>query len=158
MSPIRLMRPACIAILHRVAKFAHALRIWTLLCLGLIALHAQAAADLDVNTPAVAAIKASMQHRHVQLLPYFQSGAIGLTADGFIAIKEAALVPLSQRSALATLVEAENTDRANLYQGMAAANGHPEWQGEIQRTFAQRWVDKAQSGWFVQRDGHWLRK
>ena len=125
---------------------------------GLVSLSAQAAADLDVNTPAVAAVKASMQSRHQQLLPHYQSGAIGLTEDGFVAVKEAGLVPLSQRGALTTLVKDENADRAKLYQGMAAANGHPEWEGEIQRTFAQRWVDKAQNGWFVQRDGQWLRK
>jgi uncharacterized protein len=122
------------------------------------ALPAYAAADLDVNTPAVTAVKASMQSRHLQLLPHYQSGAVGLTADGFVAVKEAGLVPLSQRSALAALVKDENTDRARLYQGMAAANGHPEWEGEIQRTFAQRWIDKAQAGWFVQRDGQWVRK
>ncbi len=128
------------------------------LMLCLVALPAHAAADLDVNTPAVAAVKASMQSRHIQLLPHYQSGAVGLTADGFVAVKEAGLVPLSQRSALAALVKDENADRARLYQGMAAANGHPEWAGEIQRTFAQRWMDKAQAGWFVQRDGQWVRK
>lgn len=125
---------------------------------GLIVLPAQAAADLDVNTPAVAAVKASMQNRHLQLLTHYRSGAIGLTADGFVAVKDAGLVPLSQRSALAGLVKDENMDRVQLYHGIAAANGHPEWEGEIQHTFAQRWSDKAQPGWFVQRDGQWVRK
>ena len=123
-----------------------------------LTLSAHAAADLDVNTPAVAAVKASMQSRHMQLLPSYQSGAVGLTTDGFVAVKEAGLVPLSQRSALTALVKDENADRTNLYRGIAAANGHPEWEGEIQRTFAIRWMDKAQSGWFVQRDGQWLKK
>lgn len=128
---------------------------WCLLCFfGL----AEAAADLDVNTPAVAAVKAAMQARHTQLSGYYQSGAVGFTADGFVAVKDASLVPLSQRGALAALVKEENTDRATLYRGIAAANGHPEWEGEIQRTFAQRWIDKAQGGWFVQRDGQWIRK
>jgi uncharacterized protein YdbL (DUF1318 family) len=121
-------------------------------------LPAHAAADLDVNTAAVASVKASMQSRHQQLLPHYQSGAVGLTAEGFVAVRDAGLVPLSQRSALAALVKDENADRARLYQGIAAANGHPEWEGEIQRTFAQRWIDRAQSGWAVQRDGQWLRK
>jgi len=129
------------------------------LCLSAaLILPAHAAADLDVNTPAVASVKASMQSRHRQLLPHYQSGAVGLTADGFVAVKEAGLVPLSQRSALAALVKDENTDRTQLYQGIAAANGHSEWEGEIQRTFAQRWIDKAQPGWFVQRDGRWAAK
>lgn len=124
----------------------------------LISMQVQAAADLDVNTPAVAAVKASMQSRHQLLSPHYQSGAVGLTSDGFVAVKDAGLVPLSQRSALAALIKDENMDRANLYQGIAAANGHPEWQGEIQRTFAQRWIERAQSGWMVQRDGQWIRK
>ncbi|MDF0377309.1 YdbL family protein [Methylophilus sp. YYY-1] len=119
---------------------------------------ALAAADLDINTPALAAVKASMQARHPQLLPYYQSGAIGFTADGYIAIKEASGVPLSQRNMVTSLVNQENNDRTQLYQGIAAANGHPEWAGEIQRTFAQRWMDKAQAGWFVQKDGQWLKK
>ena len=125
---------------------------------GLFSMQVNAAADLDVNTPAVAAVKASMQSRHQLLAPHYQSGAVGLTADGFVAVKEAGLVPLSQRSALATLVKDENADRARLYQGIAAANGHPEWEGEIQRTFAQRWIDRAQPGWMVQGDGQWSRK
>lgn len=127
-------------------------------CLMAVFSHAQAAADLDVNTPAVAAVKTGMQARHAQLSAYYQSGAVGLTADGFVAVKDASLVPLSQRGALSGLVKEENIDRARLYQGIAAANGHPEWEGEIQRTFAQRWIDKAQSGWFVQREGQWSRK
>jgi len=126
--------------------------------LALLTTQVHAAADLNVNTPAVAGVKASMQSRHQLLLPHYQSGAVGLTADGFVAVKDAGLVPLSQRSAFAALVKDENADRAKLYQGIAAANGHPEWEGEIQRTFAQRWIDRAQAGWLVQRDGQWVRK
>lgn len=129
-----------------------------LLLWWMMMLPVQAAADLDINTAAVAAVKASMQNRHSQLLQYYQSGAVGLTAEGFVAVKDAGLVPLSQRSALAALVKDENMDRVQLYQGIAVANGHPEWEGEIQRTFALRWIDKAQPGWFVQRDGGWVRK
>ncbi len=125
---------------------------------ALLSVQAHAAADLDVNTPAVAAVKASMQSRHQLLSPHYQSGAVGLTADGFVAVKDAGLVPLSQRSALSALVKDENADRSRLYQGIAAANGHPEWEGEIQRTFAQRWIDRAQPGWQVQRDGQWVLK
>lgn len=129
-----------------------------LFLIGLMTLAAHAAADLDVNTPAVAAVKASMQHRHSQLLAHYQSGAVGLTAEGFVAVRDAGLVPLSQRSALAALVKDENMDRVQLYHGIAVANGHPEWEGEIQHTFALRWIDKAQPGWFVQREAGWVRK
>jgi uncharacterized protein YdbL (DUF1318 family) len=119
---------------------------------------AVAAADLEVNTPAIAALKSSMQARHGQLGPFYSSGAIGLTKDGMIAIKDANAVPLSQRGALTGLVSAENADRTNLYKEIATANGHPEWQGDIQNTFAGRWIDKAQSSWWYQGAGGWTKK
>ena len=119
---------------------------------------AVAAADLEVNTPAITAIKSSMQARHGQLAGFYASGAIGLTKDGLIAVKDATAVPLKDRGALNGLVSAENADRKNLYKEIANANGHPEWQGEIQSTFAGRWIDKAQSGWFYQGAGGWAQK
>ena len=117
-----------------------------------------AAADLEVNTPAITALKASMQARHGQLSPFYSAGAIGLTKDGMIAVKDATAVPLSQRGSLGGLVSAENADRANLYKEIATANRHAEWQGDIQNTFAGRWIDKAQSGWFYQSGDGWVKK
>lgn len=124
----------------------------------LITNWASAAADLEVNTPAISAIKASMQARHNQLSPFYTSGAVGLTQDGMIAVKDASAVPLKDRGGLNSLVAAENSDRAKLYKEIATGNGHPEWQGDVQNTFAARWIDKAQSGWFYQRAGAWVKK
>ncbi|WP_047539139.1 YdbL family protein [Methylotenera versatilis] len=117
-----------------------------------------AAADLDVNTPAISAIKNSMQARHAQLNPHYNSGAVGLTADGLIAVRDATAVPLKDRGGINSLVAAENSDRNALYKEIAAGNGHPEWAGEIRSTFANRWVDKAQSGWYYQSAGTWVKK
>jgi len=117
-----------------------------------------AAPDLEVNTPAITAVKNSMQSRHGQLAPFYASGAIGLTKDGFVAVKDANAVPLAQRGSLTGLVKEENADRATLYKEIAQANGHPEWQAEIQSTFAGRWIDKAQAGWWVQGAGGWVKK
>lgn len=117
-----------------------------------------AAADLDVNTPAISAIKNSMQARHAQLNPHYNSGAVGLTADGLIAVRDATAVPLKDRGGINSLVAAENSDRNALYKEIAAGNGHPEWAGEIRSTFANRWVDKAQSGWYYQSAGAWVKK
>jgi uncharacterized protein len=124
----------------------------------LTATWATAAADLEANTPTISAIKSSMQARHSKLQPYYASGAVGLTKDGMVAVKDAVAVPLAQRGAMTGLVKDENADRANLYKEIAAANGHPEWQAEIQSTFAGRWIDKAQSGWFYQGAGGWVKK
>ena len=117
-----------------------------------------AAADLEVNTPAISAIKGSMQARHGQLAAHYASGAIGLTKDGMIAVRDATAVSLKDRGALNSAVAAENADRAKLYKEIATANGHPEWQAEIQGTFAGRWIDKAQSGWYYQDAGGWVKK
>ncbi len=120
---------------------------------------ASAAADLEVNTPAIAAVKASMQARHNSLSTYYASGAVGLTRDGNVAVRDASLVPLAARQSVNGLVADENRDRAALYREIARANGHPEWEAEVRSTFAQRWIDKAASGWWVQNaGGAWVKK
>lgn len=117
-----------------------------------------AGADIEINTPAISAIKNSMQARHGQLASFYSNGAIGLTNHGMIAVKDASAVPLKDRSNLNSFVAAENADRVNLYREIAIANGHSEWQAEIQNTFAARWIEKAQSGWYYQSGGGWVKK
>ena len=119
---------------------------------------AYAVPDLEVNTPAISAIKSSMQARHSQLAPHYASGAIGLTKDGLIAVRDTTAVPLKDRQGINALVAAENADRNALYKEIAAGNGHPEWRADIQGTFAGRWIDKAQAGWYYQNDGGWVKK
>ncbi|MBA3695380.1 MAG: YdbL family protein [Methylotenera sp.] len=130
-----------------------------LLLLGVSLNHfAQAAADLEINTPAIAAIQNSMQARHTKLAGFYASGAIGLTKDGLIAVKDASAIALKDRQSLNGMVSAENNDRNALYKEIAAANGHPEWEAEIRNTFAQRWVQKAQSGWWYQDANGWAKR
>jgi uncharacterized protein YdbL (DUF1318 family) len=131
--------------------------VW-LLCLLLAGL-ARAQGNLEIDTPTIAALKAAMQQRHSQLAPHYASGAVGLTQDGRIAVRDANAVALAQRQQLTALVAAENNDRAALYREIARANGHPEWEADVRATFAQRWIDKAQPGWWVQNArGEWVRK
>lgn len=130
-----------------------------LLSLMLLPATALSAADLEINTPAINAIQSSMQVRHNQLAQYYGSGAVGLTRDGLIALRDANSVPLAQRQGVNALVAAENKDRNALYKEIASANGHPEWEPEVRNTFAQRWVQKAQSGWWYQDvSGNWVKK
>jgi uncharacterized protein len=120
---------------------------------------ALAQANLEINTPAIASLKASMQNRHAQLAGFYASGAVGLTRDGNIALRDANAVPLAQRQHVNSLVAAENQDRAALYREIARANGKPEWENDIRATFAQRWIEKAQPGWYYQNSsGSWVRK
>jgi len=130
-----------------------------LLVLLVAAGSAWAQANLDINTPAIAALQSSMQQRHAELAPLYGNGAIGLTRDGFIALRDANAVSLAQRPQVNALVAAENQDRAALYREIARANGKPEWENDIRNTFAQRWIDKAQGGWYYQNNaGAWTRK
>ncbi|MDP1635833.1 MAG: YdbL family protein [Gallionellaceae bacterium] len=116
------------------------------------------AVDLEINTPGINAIKQSMQDRHAQLGAHYVSGAVGLTSDGMITLRDAGAVPLAARQSVNALVAAENRDRSALYAEIAKANNHPEWQAEIRNTFAQRWIERAQSGWWVQANGAWKQK
>lgn len=118
-----------------------------------------AQANLDINTPAIIGLTSSMQQRYGQLAPLYTSGAVGLTRDGFVALRDANAIPLAQRAGANALIAAENQDRAALYREIARANGHPEWEPEIRSTFAARWIDKAQAGWWYQdAGGAWKRK
>ena len=124
----------------------------------MIAFAAQAQSNIEVDTPAISALKASMKQRHAQLQPLYVSGAIGLAADGSVALRDASAVPLAQRGGINALVAAENADRSALYREVARANQHPEWEADIRSTFALRWIDRAPAGWWVQRGGAWVKK
>lgn len=116
-------------------------------------------ANLEINTPAIAGLQSSMQQRHTQLAGFYAKGAVGLTRDGNIALRDANAVPLPQRQQVNSLISAENQDRAALYREISRANGKPEWENDIRATFAQRWIQKAQPGWYYQNaGGAWTRK
>lgn len=120
---------------------------------------ATAAADLEINTPAISALKNSMQQRHSALAAHYASGALGLARDGMLAVRDASAIPLSERQKVNGLVADENRDRSALYREIARGNSHPEWEEEVRATFAGRWIDKAQSGWWVQApNGSWSKK
>lgn len=122
--------------------------------------EAQQQAEIEINTPQINAIKARMADRQRQsLTSLFDAGAVGFTADGFVAVRDRAAVPLSERRTLESLVADENRDRKAVYREIAVANGHPEWEQDIQQTFAREWVSNARKGWWYQADdGSWRQK
>lgn len=129
------------------------------LLLDLLVPPAHAQADINISSPAIQKITASMQARHGRLAGFYASGAVGLTADGLVAVRDPNAVPLKERNAVRQLVAEENNDRNALYREIARANGHPEWEGEIRSTFARRWIDNASSGWWYQdASGSWKQK
>jgi uncharacterized protein YdbL (DUF1318 family) len=124
------------------------------------AAHAQMNANLDISTPEIRAVTASMQQRFGDLKKYFDSGALGLTKDGLIEVRDQNAAPLAERAVVKRLVAEDNRDRATLYTEIAKANGHPEWEPDIRQIFARRWVERgAQAGWYYQdASGAWKQK
>jgi uncharacterized protein YdbL (DUF1318 family) len=92
------------------------------------------------------------------LRPYFNSGAIGLTDSGLLEFRDRNLVPLKDRNNVVQLVSSQNNDWNALYAEIAKINNHPEWQDSIRRTFAERWIAKADSGWYYRQNGAWKQK
>jgi uncharacterized protein YdbL (DUF1318 family) len=131
-----------------------------LLNLLIPAAEAQASPNLDVSDPQIRAVTASMQQRFGDLKKYFDAGVIGLTADGQVAVRDQNAIALADRAVVARLVAEDNRDRATLYGELAKANKHPEWEPDIRRTFARRWVERgAQPGWYYQdAGGKWVQK
>lgn len=118
----------------------------------------QAQPDININSPAITALQNKMKARHEQLQPFYQSGALGLTQDGLVTLRDAKAVALRDRNVINTLIAEENQDRKALYAEIARANGHPEWQTDIQETFARRWISNAAKGWWYQQNGSWQQK
>jgi uncharacterized protein YdbL (DUF1318 family) len=115
---------------------------------------AQAAeADININTAAIRAIRASMENRQSALAPFYRSGAIGFDNRGSVSVRDQGAVPLADRNTVKKLVADENADRAKLYGEIARANGHPEWEGDVRATFAKVWVQEAGPGYWVQDAG-----
>jgi uncharacterized protein YdbL (DUF1318 family) len=117
-------------------------------------------AEIEINTPQINAIKARMAERQRQHLDsMFDAGAIGFSSDGLVTIRDRSAVPLSERRSLESVVADENRDRKAVYREIAVANGHPEWEKDIQNTFAKEWVGNARRGWFYQdSSGAWRQK
>ncbi len=135
------------------------IRLFAAGALALASTSVLAAADLQINTPAIQQIRQDLHNHFHDLREYLASGAVGLTWDGMLAVRDASLIPLGQRQAVSALVADDNQDRHALYREIARANGHPEWEQEVRDTFAQRWIERARPGWWYQKpNGAWVQK
>lgn len=121
---------------------------------------AESQPDLTVQTPQIQAIEGRMRARFQSTLRgLLDSGAVGLTHNGDVAIRDASKIALPERVQAQQAVAAENADRAELYRQIAVANGHPEWASRMREAFAKQWIDRAHAGWYYQdASGNWKRK
>ncbi|WP_426271629.1 YdbL family protein [Dyella kyungheensis] len=131
-----------------------------LLDLLIPAAYAADTPNLRIQTATTEAIHGRMQARFRDTLtPLFNSGAVGFTQDGLVAVRDAGKLPLDQRAGVNAAVADENRDRNALYREVANANNHPEWEAQIRATFAKGWIERARPGWYYQDpSGAWKQK
>lgn len=116
--------------------------------------------DVNVSTAAIRALKESMRARATELKPSLQAGRVGIGRDGLLVVRDIDGVPLREQASIRRLVEAENRDRQSLYREIARANDFgDERVSDIQRIFAETWIEKAERGWPIQQpDGTWTHR
>jgi uncharacterized protein YdbL (DUF1318 family) len=115
--------------------------------------------DINISTPGLNRLRDMMKNRHASLEPWYNNGTVGMDNQGLITIRDENAIPLRERNNVKKLVSDENRDRMALYQELAQANGHPEWENEIRDTFARRWIANAPSGWwYIGAGGRWMQK
>jgi len=120
---------------------------------------AYAAQDINVSTPEIRAIKEAMKKRAAKLLPFLDSGNVGIGLDGFLEVRSTEGLGLKDVAGVKRLVSEENDDRLQLYREIARANGLPGQEDQVQAIFAESWRAQAAPSWYLkQTDGSWKRK
>lgn len=115
--------------------------------------------SLDASSRETTRLKIQMARRFADLRPLLDSGAIGLSADGYVAVHDVARVPEDARNTVRTVVANENADRAALYRDIAETSKQLKWVGRIRDVFATRWIALAAGGWWYQdANGAWKQK
>ena len=118
-----------------------------------------AQADINIDTASIRAIRGAMAQRQSQLAAFYRAGAVGFDNRGTVAVRDLGAVSLRDRNRVNKLVADENADRNRLYREIAQANGHPEWEEDVRKTFARVWVEEAPSGyWYQDGGGAWRQR
>jgi uncharacterized protein YdbL (DUF1318 family) len=121
---------------------------------------AYAQQETEVTNPKIRALEQSLGERFPKLEPFFAGGNIGETNDGFVQVRDESTLSLQQKAQLRSLVKDENEDRKNLYAAVAEAKEiDPKQINRIQKIFADKWIEKAKPGWWIQKEnGEWAKK
>ncbi|MFQ5330238.1 MAG: DUF1318 domain-containing protein [Thermodesulfobacteriota bacterium] len=140
-------------------SFLDDLARYATITIGVNEAHAEEA-DIKVSTPAIRALKRSIQQRAGSIMPYLDKGNAGISNDGLLVSRSSKGLKLKARANLKGLLKAENRDREALYSEIAKANKFgPDKVEDIKRLFARSWIKNARAGWWVQNeDGTWRRK
>ncbi len=115
--------------------------------------------EFNVRSASVVIIRQNLVERHAQFEPHYRAGAIGFTYNGFVAVRDPALIPADALVKIVRLVTEENKDRETMYREIARANGRPDWEPQMQQIFGSRWIKRAPLGWYLRDSrGDWMKK
>jgi uncharacterized protein YdbL (DUF1318 family) len=132
---------------------------WRLDFLRPAAAHA-ASRKFVASNATIRMFKASITARSDDLKPYLRSGGLGIANDGLLVVRDLTGLPVREQGMVRKLVDAENRDRLRLYREIARANDlGKDRVPEIQKIFAETWIEKAEPGWSVQQsNGMWTTR
>jgi hypothetical protein len=92
-----------------------------------------------------------------QLQAGFDAGALGLTRDGMVEVRDASKLALKDRVAI-TQRWPRTTATARPCTGGRRRQRAPGMGGADRETFAAQWIASARSGWWYQDGGGWKQK
>jgi hypothetical protein len=118
------------------------------------------------SMPEVASAYAEMSQRQSALNSLFNSGAVGLTSQGLVTVRDKAKVTSSDE----VIVSSENKSRKTIIGSMAKAilkitkqdatkNALDQTMGKAAATYAETRRESAKAGWWIQlQNGKWVQK
>ncbi|MBO1223749.1 MAG: YdbL family protein [Candidatus Scalindua sediminis] len=116
--------------------------------------------DLNLTTPAIRKVIATMKTRNSKVMHFKDKGLIGETYDGMLAIRDMSDLSGEDIRTIKRLLRAENNDRKTLYKELAVANKISLSEiSRIKTVFAKTRRTKGKPGhWFQDEKGKWTQK
>ena len=122
---------------------------------------AYAEIDIEISTPSIRVLRASLTERFKSLEKFYRIGALGENNRGFVEIRNESSLSVKEKADLRRLLDAENRNRTELYQEILQANNlEPRFLDEVGRLFANSWrqVRVVPGTWIQQDDSTWIQK
>jgi hypothetical protein len=115
--------------------------------------------NIDLATPPIVVTRHAMAQRASRLVRFYESGEIGLGADGLIYLRDGSKMTLAKRQIAEKLIDNENYERKALVFAIADGHGRRNEQPEVWTLMTQRWHQQWKAGWWLRDDkGNWSRK
>ncbi len=127
--------------------------------------HAKSVTESDIESlnksnSAIRGLKKAIANDHQQLLPYYNSGNIGINNQGYLEIINKTGLNIKDTAKLRRIISQDNETREKLYTEVAASMNIPGSEIiKIKNIFADVWQKRAPAGWFIQdASGNWKKK